>query len=174
MIPTGWYYLEQLNYDQSCRTYLLPIIDVENRRVSPDFTQKAKEKLEAPMSPSSAYLGHQLFSAMLLQALPGIAKKTARAQTAADLAIIACALERFHLANKKYPPTLETLVPQFLSKRPHDVITGQPHRYRVVDDEFVLYSVGWNEKDDGGTISGDKDHKIDWDTGDWVWHAPTK
>ena len=89
-------------------------------------------------------------------------------------ALIACALERFHLANKKYPSTLDALVPQFLSKRPHDVVTGQPHLYRVIDDEFALYSVGWNEKDDGGTISWDKDRKIDWDAGDWVWRSPAK
>lgn len=175
VIPTGWYYLEQLNYNQSFQAYLLPIVDVENRRISPGFNQKAKEKLEAPLSPSSAYLGHRVFSAMLLPSLPGIAKKAARAQTAADLAIIACALERFHLANKKYPPTLDTLVPQFLPKLPHDVITGQPHLYRLVgENPFVLYSVGWNEKDDGGTIGWDKDRKIDWDNGDWVWRSPSK
>jgi len=50
---------------------------------------------------------------------------------------------------------------------PHDIINGELFRYRRTDDgQFILYSVGWNEKDDGGT-PGTKlfDEKF----GDWVW-----
>ena len=38
-----------------------------------------------------------------------------------------------------------------IEKLPHDIINGQPLHYRRTDDgQFVLYSVGWDEKDDGG------------------------
>lgn len=53
-------------------------------------------------------------------------------------------------------PTINTLkhdalAPQFIIKLPHDVINGQPLKYRRTDDgSFILYSMGWNEKDDGG------------------------
>ena len=39
--------------------------------------------------------------------------------------------------------------PKFIAKVPHDVIDGQPIRYhRTAADQFLLYSVGWNQIDD--------------------------
>jgi hypothetical protein len=102
-------------------------------------------------------------------------QKFAYAQEVTDLARIACALERYHLAHGNYPETLDTLTPQFLKTVPHDVIGGQPLKYRrTEDDQFVLYSVGWNEKDDGGTValSKGKSHSVDIRNGDWVWRYP--
>jgi hypothetical protein len=60
---------------------------------------------------------------------------------------------------------LETLVPEFIKQLPHDLINGQPLKYHRDDPEhFTIYSIGWDEKDDGGsfvtTWSG---------PGDWVW-----
>ena len=72
-------------------------------------------------------------------------------QNLADEAQIACALERYRLAHGEYPETLDALVPQFMETIPHDIIGGQPLHYRRTDDgKFLLYSVGWNETDDGG------------------------
>jgi hypothetical protein len=103
---------------------------------------------------------------------PNIIKATqslAHNQTLVNEAQIACALERFHLAYDGYPPTLEALVPQFIEKLPHDIIGGQPLLYRRTGDgKFLLYSIGWNETDDGGTISDKMDQ------GDWVWQYPVK
>ena len=80
------------------------------------------------------------------------------------LAETACALERFHLANRAYPPTLAELTPQFLANIPSDFMDGQPLRYRRLDDhKFVLYSVGLDRKDDGGLIPAKEE------PGDWVW-----
>ena len=98
-----------------------------------------------------------------------------------NLARTACALERYRLAHGKYPQTLDALAPQFIAKVPHDPIGGQPLHYRPTDDgQFILYSVGWNEKDDGGTVSltkgvsgdADKPGSVDLDNGDWVWRYP--
>ena len=58
----------------------------------------------------------------------------------------------------------------FVSQSPHDVITGEPYKYRRTDDgRFILYSVGWNEKDDGG-VPGKSD--FDDKEGDWVSQYP--
>jgi hypothetical protein len=100
-------------------------------------------------------------------ALPNFTKAmqtTARNQTLANEAYLACGLERYRLTHGQYPETLDALVPQFAEKPPHDIIGGQPLKYRrAADGQFVLYSVGWNEKDDGGvpgqTVAD----------GDWVW-----
>ena len=89
-------------------------------------------------------------------------------QSLADQALLACALEQYHLANKRYPETLEALTPRFLQKLPHDIITGQSLKYRLAGEEFVLYSIGWNQIDEGGKPG--KAHS----DGDWVWAGGLK
>ena len=94
------------------------------------------------------------------------------AQTASDQAALACALERYRVANEQFPEKLEALVPKFISQLPRDVLGGEPYKYRRTNDgQYVLYSLGWNEKDDGGvpgpTLFHDKE-------GDWVWQFPPK
>jgi hypothetical protein len=108
----------------------------------------------------------------LLPALHNIPRRAAAAQTAADEAAIACALERYRLANGQFPENLDALVPKFMSVLPHDVISGGSYKYHLTSNGwFVLYSVGWNETDDGGvpgnTLFDDKQ-------GDWVWQYPAK
>jgi hypothetical protein len=96
----------------------------------------------------------------------------ARNQTLANEALVVCALKRYRLAHGQYPETLERLVPRYVEKLPHDIIGGQPLNYRRADDgQFVLYSIGWNEKDDGGTVAltDSKPPRVNLDEGDWVW-----
>ncbi len=96
---------------------------------------------------------------------------TARNQTLVNEAQIVCALERYELAHGEYPESLDALMPQFVEKLPHDIIGGQPLHYRRTDDgKFLLYSVGWNETDDGGQPSPTgQNGQIDFSQGDWVW-----
>jgi len=105
------------------------------------------------------------YTFLAAKAVPNFYKATqtlARNQTLADQARIACALERYRLARGKYPDTLEALTPQLLEQVPHDIIGGQPMKYHQTEGHYVLYSVGWNETDDGG-----KAGKTNED-GDWV------
>jgi hypothetical protein len=109
---------------------------------------------------------------VLLPALGNVVMKSAAAQTAYNQAAIACALERYHLANGQFPEKLEALEPHFISPLPHDVLTGEPYKYRLMDDgRFVLYSLGWDEKDDGGVPGR---NLFDDKQGDWVWTYPAK
>jgi hypothetical protein len=99
----------------------------------------------------------------------------ARNQTWVDQARIACALERCRLANGKYPDTLAALVPQFLDKIPRDIINGKPMSFARTDEQnFKLYSIGWNEVDDGGITAHTGDGKEDRDYGDWLWQYPAQ
>lgn len=62
-------------------------------------------------------------------------------------------------------------------KVPRDVIGGGPLHYRRTDDgQFVLYSIGWNETDDGGVTVLQKGStpSVDINQGDWVWRYPQK
>jgi hypothetical protein len=93
-------------------------------------------------------------------------------QTRVNEAIVACALERYRLAQGQFPESMEALSPRFLQKIPHDIITGAPLIYRrTADGQFILYSVGWNEKDDGGKVVMTKANQPspDLTEGDWVW-----
>ena len=93
-------------------------------------------------------------------------KAAVRARVTLDLAILACALERHRLAKGIYPEVLEELVPEFTRAIPNDAASaGALHYRREGGDQFVLYSVGADLKDDNGRIP----HS---DTGDWVWRWP--
>ena len=124
------------------------------------------------------------FARLALPALGNYAQRTAYGQNAVNMARVAIALERYRLANGNYPDSLDALAPQFMEKIPHDIINGEPLHYRRTEDgQFVLYSVGWNETDDGGVVEtkvvGVTDRKSRnpiWDIsqGDWVWGYPAK
>jgi hypothetical protein len=91
-------------------------------------------------------------------------KTTAFTQTAVNQALVVCALERCRLASGEYPAALQDLAPQFLRFLPLDPVNGEPFRYRLTGPgRFLLYSVGWDEKDDNGAPL-DAAGK-----GDWVW-----
>jgi hypothetical protein len=73
--------------------------------------------------------------------------------------VIASALERHRAATGAYPETLDSLAPSFLPEIPPDPWSGKPWGYllRAPDAHpadprgFILYSVGEDGQDDGGT-----------------------
>jgi hypothetical protein len=90
-----------------------------------------------------------------------------RAQTLINQALVACALERCYLANGVYPEKLDALVPQFIPVLPVDPVNGAPLKYKPgARGHFLLYSIGWNEKDDHGAPADGAGN------GDWVWGRP--
>lgn len=119
------------------------------------------------------------YKLLAVVAVPNFTKAwqtTAHNQAMAHEAQFACALERYYLTHGEYPETLDALVPQFMTKMPHDIIGGQPLHYRRTNDgKFLLYSIGWNETDDGG-VNLSKEHtgSTDYSNGDWVWQYPAK
>jgi hypothetical protein len=94
-----------------------------------------------------------------------------RTQMLVEEAFVACALERHRLAHGQYPEALEAVVPEFADKLPPDIINGQPLKYRrTPEGQFVLYSIGWNEQDDGGAdMPRQTGGRMQFDQGDWVW-----
>jgi len=63
---------------------------------------------------------------------------------------------------------LAKLVPEFIARVPHDIISGEPLKYvRTGDGRYLLYSIGWNEKDEQGASR--RRRTLLENEGDWVW-----
>jgi len=172
LIPAGWFYQNRLNCARMMVEYYIPLADVNQQIISPAAVRHADEALRAETKKTTP---DNILEKMLLPALGNAAKKFAYAQESVDLVRVAIALERYRLAHGEYPESFDVLSPQFITKLPHDVINGQPLHYRRTSDgQFVLYSVGWNETDDGGEIGPNKFGTVDISKGDWVWRYPSK
>ena len=159
VMPQGWIHQNMAAVTFTDQKWI-NALDYTNNVVHPRQIDSLFSELQ------SAFTHFSPYTFIAATSIPNFQKATqvlARNQSLADQALLACALERYHLANGHYPETLEALTPRFLEKLPHDIITGQPLRYRRTEGQFVLYSVGWNESDDGG-----KAGKTNED-GDWVW-----
>lgn len=90
--------------------------------------------------------------------------KAARHQTLAREVVLWCAIERFRLKHGRLPEKLEELTPAFVNKLPVDPVNGLALQYvRKGEANYLLYSIGWNLKNDGG-----EERKATED-GDWVW-----
>jgi len=160
LTPRGWIYQNMCTI--ALRDQLTSeLFDVSNNQVLPRKTDEIMGQLQTAVGHFTPYT---FLGAAVVPNILKAAQMLARNQTLANEAFVACGLERYRLAHGQYPETLEALVPQFADKLPHDIVGGQPLKYRrTADGQFVLYSVGWNEKDDGG-VPGKTASE-----GDWVW-----
>jgi hypothetical protein len=174
-MPGGWYRMEQVNLCKATDIALKGAIDVNARRVWPARLQaNSREAAQWLGNPGRGALGkfwrHQIVASMMMFSVDKAAQKISASQVAADQAVIACALEEYRLAKGAYPDALNQLDPKTVSRLPNDVLTGEPYQYKRTGEGYVLYSVGWNEKDDGGqpgeTLTGSNQ-------GDWVWALPS-
>ena len=180
LIPAGWFYQNQFRCARMMVEYYIPAADVNQGTVSPTLARRGDAALMAEIKTVSPF---NVLEKLMLPALGNAVKKFAYAQASVDLARVAIALERYRLAHGEFPESLDALAPQFVEKIPHDVIGGQPLHYRrdpsspgsgAASGQFVLYSIGWNETDDGGEVAFKKDGSVDISQGDWVWRYPQK
>jgi hypothetical protein len=172
VMPSGWYDQEKLNYSLLFDERMKGVANLPARTISPRTALHNESELIGKLgSLAKAILNHRSVARILLRSVGNVPDKAAIAQTAADQAALACALERYRLANGQFPETLAALSPQFMAHAPNDVITGEPFKYRRTEDgQFILYSVGWDDKDDGG-VPGKNLFDVQ---GDWVWSYPAK
>jgi hypothetical protein len=75
-----------------------------------------------------------------------------RTRQARDATLVATALELYRRQAGAWPESLNDLTPQFLPQVPPDRYDGKPLKYRVIDGQPVLYSIGVNRIDDGGRL----------------------
>ena len=177
VLPRCWNRLEQLNLNRAFNDTLLPRIDLARREISPSVNHSMDLSFQDSYGAKgfSALLHHHMMANLELPGYAHVGEKVAFVQSEVDMAMLACALERYRLAQGQYPDTLNALVPRFAAALPHDIINGQPLKYRRTENgRFILYSIGWNEKDDGGVIAASKINPLRQDQlqGDWVFQYP--
>ena len=88
-------------------------------------------------------------------------------------------IQRYRLRTGRLPAQLSELVPEYLAALPHDFMSGKALLYhlRPGENDFVLYSVGEDGKDDGGDPAQQEDKKSYrqiWDGRDAVWPSAAK
>ena len=168
LIPNGWFRLEQYELTKLANEFVLPGADGTNRLVYPSQIERNDAQLQREISPGwRGLMKHRRLAGLLLPTVVRVHRKAAEAQTGAHQGAIACALERYRRRHGEYPTELTQLAPEFMASVPHDVIGGTPMRYKS-GKPIIIYSVGWDEKDNGGTPG-----KVLWDgQGDWVWTYP--
>jgi hypothetical protein len=172
LIPSAYFYQNELNFARMRQEWILPLVDTNVRVVSPTALQRVNDAVQKEKKHYSPY---KIQGLMVTPAISAATGKVAQIQSQIDLARTAIALERYRLAHGNYPDSLAVLAPRFIAKLPHDIINGQPLHYRRTDDgQFLLYSVGWNETDDGGQVVLTKGGSTDRNKGDWVWQYPVK
>ena len=63
----------------------------------------------------------------------------------------ALAIERYRIEHDAPPDALESLRPEWLDEVPRDPFDDEPLRYQPINGGYLLYSIGTNREDDGGT-----------------------
>jgi hypothetical protein len=170
-MPSGWIYQNMTLMAQLHDEYTFRTVDSKAHRIYPDIAAAGKKALEhLHRSPNT------IFVRLLMPSLEKAAMRSGRMQTYLDEARVACALEKFRIEHGSFPDELQKLVPNYATELPADLVDGKPLRYRKGSDGgYVLYSIGWNQKDDGGATAikqNSKNGSIDETEGDWVWKMP--
>ena len=75
-----------------------------------------------------------------------------RYMVSAQLLIIDLALRAYKQDHGEFPENLAALSPEYLSKVPLDPFLDNPFHYRRGNSDFVLYGVGSDGVDNGGTF----------------------
>jgi hypothetical protein len=117
------------------------------------------EQEMAALAASPLERARRPMTVLLLPALKTEMEAGARNEALLAAAETALAVERFRRAQGQVPAQLAQLVPGYIAAVPQDPFDGKPIRFAVQADKYVVYSVGLDQKDDGGV--GDATFKPD-------------
>lgn len=162
--PKGWQLADMATLQDSLRTIGAGCID-EDAHV---MNRSRVDAIKSNADRIAAKQGWHTFSRHILGETASIHQKilvrTANTQATVRSAIVWCAAERFRLQYGHLPKSQEELVPGFLKSLLSDPIDGRPLRFIAKEDgTLVVYSLGWDGRDDSG-VRGKRP-----DEGDFGW-----
>ncbi len=121
------------------------------------------ESLDNPLSRA-----RHMLASLIMPALTNAVRQGEQAEFARDTALVVIAATLHERREGRLPSSLDELVPDLLPRVPLDMFSGEPIRYRVEGDSFVLYSVGNDYLDDGGELDDDnRSQTFRWLAGRW-------
>ena len=109
------------------------------------FGKPSPQDVVTPRVAISMVYQHQPVAYMLMLSQDAKLLKSKMAQVAFSLAA-------YHADHENYPDTLVALTPKYLAEIPDDYFADQSQkiRYRREGDAYVMWTVSFNNKDDGG------------------------
>ncbi len=144
-MPKGWWRRNLIEHHRILDGMRTNLYDINSRLVFAQNDQRGINWFDKELTRAKPF--HHIAAA----AIPNIAKAlqhVALAQASSDQAMIVCALERYAAKYSSYPDSLPGLVPEFMVALPKDLISGNFPIYRKKEDgTFLLYSVGWDGRD---------------------------
>jgi hypothetical protein len=172
LVPRGWIHFEMVNHS----TLLDGLVDGgwDSRHKVFHLQQVGSNEEEFKFHLElgwKAILHHQVLANLTLPALTKASVRYARGQNTANQIALACAIERYRIANGTFPEKLAALVPQFIPAIPNEAVSPSPMRYSRKENGYVLYSAGWDGRDDRGAMAAPAKQNAP-EKGDWVWRIP--
>jgi len=106
---------------------------------------------------------------MIAPNLGALLLKRATLNAVFETARIGIACRIYKDANGDYPDKLSELSPDILEEIPMDPFTGKSYVYRKEGSGFMVYSVGSNQRDDGGKGTWQITQMVMEKDDDWAW-----
>jgi ABC-type transport system involved in multi-copper enzyme maturation permease subunit len=133
-----------------------------------DFAKQPYYLIKKPLStwekkiaPEAKMPPRYVLARMVLPAYGRTLAQQARYNATLDTFKLALALKIYKQQHGHYPDTLAPLAPEVIKELPLDPFTGKDYIYRRESKGFIVYSVGPNEKDNGGVYDPKQSTKYD-------------
>lgn len=162
----GILYQNQASYNRLIQEKFLPGVNVAAHRVDVQVVNQTFDYVTNVQN----FGPYSRLNRSSFRASRNLSFRYAQIQTYVEMAAVVCEIERYQLAHGALPATRADL---HMQRLPHDVIDGQPLRYRVTGDDYMLYSIGWNAVDDGGKTATVEGSSAFVRESDWVWPRKT-
>jgi ethanolamine utilization microcompartment shell protein EutS len=104
-----------------------------------------------------------------ITSISAMALKNASLEALMETARIGMAARIYYARERHLPAAAADLVPGILPREPLDPFTGKPFVFRVDKDSLLVYSLGSNEKDDGGRGTFSIAELVTPKDDDWAW-----
>ncbi len=149
-----WHWWHEKQFVRANQAVLIEQLSklVESAKGPPGELRAGLQAAEAWASDPDQEHPASVMARALIPAMTKAARAVLRYQAACLTAETAIAVERFRLAHHRWPQPLQEIVPNYLEKLPDDPFGDGPLLYRRTKEGVVIYSVGPNEKDDGGDV----------------------
>ncbi|QDV80637.1 hypothetical protein K2D_42670 [Planctomycetes bacterium K2D] len=137
------------------RRAALALIDTDNESASSRIQDAMSGVGRVWTSAARGDIAADLFASISMMSFESLFAGEDRNRIDRALTRTAIALAIHRAEHDEYPESLDDLVPHVLPKAIVDPVYGGPLAYRRIDDGFLVYSLGFNGVDDGGSNDGE-------------------